>query len=136
MALTATATKSTRKAVMKLLNMHQPVVISVTPSKPNIVYRLQEKGKSMEETLAPLICKLQQQKIKQDHKMIIFCKRYEECSRMYWVFKTALKGGFTQPNGAPDLARFRVVVDMYTKCIEMTVKKSIISSFCTQSSPL
>ena len=133
MALTATATKSTRKAVIKLLNMHQPVVISVTPSKPNIVYCLQEKGKSMEETLAPLICKLQQQRIKQDHKMIIFCKRYEVCSRMYWVFKTALTGVFTQPNGAPDLAWFRVV-DMYTKCMEVTI--NIISSFCTQSSPL
>ena len=116
--------------------MHQPVVISVTPNKLNIVYHLQEKGKSMEETLAPLICKLQQQKkIKQDHKMIVFCKQYEECSRMYWVFKTALKGGFTQPNGAPDLAWFKVV-DMYTKCTEMSVKESIISLFCTQLSLL
>ena len=75
--------------------------------------------------------------------MIIFCKRYEECSRMYWVFKKALKGGFTQPNGAPDLAQFRVV-DMYTKCIEMTVKKihyfiilhtveSIMSGYCNHN---
>lgn len=115
--------------------MHKPVIISITPNKPNIVYRLQGKDETMEETLAPLISKLQSQEIRQDHKVIIFCKRYSECSKMYCMFKAALRGGFTQPEGAPDLARFRVV-DMYTKCTETSVKESIVSSFCSQSSPL
>ena len=95
LALTATATKPTRKAVIKRLNMQKPVIISVTPNKPNIVYRLQDKDSSMKESLAPLIYQLQQQGIRTDQKIIIFCKRYNECSRMYWVFKTALHNWFT-----------------------------------------
>ena len=114
LALTATATKPTRKAVIKRLNMQKPVIISVTPNKPNIVYRLQDKDSSM-ESLAPLTHQLQRQEIQTDQKIIIFCKQYE-CSRMYWMYKTALHNSFTQPEGAPDLARFRVV-DMYTKCV-------------------
>jgi len=63
LALTATATKPTRKAVIKRLNMQKPVIISVTPNKPNMVYRLQEKDSSMKDSLAPLIRQLQRQEI-------------------------------------------------------------------------
>jgi len=95
LALTATATKPTRKAVIKRLNMQKPVIISVTPNKPNIVYGLQDKDSSVKESLAPLIHQLQQQGIRTDQKIIIFCKQYDECSRMYWMFKTALHNWFT-----------------------------------------
>ena len=40
MALTATATKRTRQAVIKLLKMVHPKVVSVSPNKPNIKYIL------------------------------------------------------------------------------------------------
>jgi len=96
--------------------MQKPVIISVTPNKPNIVYGLQDKDSSVKESLAPLIHQLQRQETQTDQKIIIFCKQYDECSRMYWMYKTAPHNRFTQPEGAPDLARFRVV-DMYTKCV-------------------
>ena len=37
--------------------------------------------------------------------------------------------------GAPDLARFRTV-DMFCKCTDVSVKESIISSFCDPTSLL
>jgi ATP-dependent DNA helicase RecQ len=49
MALTATASLSTRKEVMKLLGMLKPVTIVKSPDKPNIVYRVAYKNEEMEE---------------------------------------------------------------------------------------
>ena len=43
MALTATATKSTRKDICKSLGMIRPVLILLSPEKDNIIYQVTEK---------------------------------------------------------------------------------------------
>ena len=43
MALTATATLSTRKYIIKNLSMQNPVVVYMTPAKDNIAYYVVEK---------------------------------------------------------------------------------------------
>lgn len=40
MALTATATKTTRREVCKVLGMIKPSVVAVSPNKPNIKYEV------------------------------------------------------------------------------------------------
>lgn len=55
MALTATATKSTRKEICKSLGMIRPVLILLSPEKNNIIYKVSEKIEGFEETFAPLV---------------------------------------------------------------------------------
>ena len=69
-------------------------------------------------------------------KHIIFCRRFEECSEFYSLFKLRLGDKFMNPPGAPVLlSKFRVV-DMYTSCTQETVKENIVKSFCSASSCL
>ena len=55
MALTATATKLTRCDVSKILGMVCPVVVSVSPNKPNIKYMVNGNPGTLEETFAPMV---------------------------------------------------------------------------------
>ena len=50
LALTATATKSTRKVVIKLLNMKNLSIISISPNKDNVIYTVSKKS-CMEDVL-------------------------------------------------------------------------------------
>ena len=54
MALTATATVSTRKEIIKSLDMQNPVVVSVSPMKENIYYCVSKKMKVSESFLPNL----------------------------------------------------------------------------------
>lgn len=42
-------------------------------------------------------------------RVIIFCKRYDECSTMYRLFKSYLGEQFVVPRGAPDVTKYRLV---------------------------
>ena len=57
LALTATATKSICDDVSKILGMRNPLVVAVTPCKPNLIYYVR-KNKRMEEALSTIVDKL------------------------------------------------------------------------------
>ena len=76
MALTATATVSTRKEIIKSLDMQNPVVVSVSPMKENIYYCVSKKMK-VNESFHPICEKLASQRAATD-RMIIFCRTYDE----------------------------------------------------------
>ncbi len=63
----------------------------------------------------------------------MYCRRYEHCANLYLFFKDQLGAEFTEPPGAPDLPRFRLV-DMYVSCTEQVVKDKIIKGFTEESS--
>ena len=65
-------------------------------------------------------------------RIIIFCKTYIDVASIYRYFKTSMKENFTEPNGAPDLSRYRLV-EMYTRCTQQYVKDTIIEKFTTSS---
>ena len=73
MALTATATKQSRRDICKVLGMKNPVVVSVTPNKPNIKYEVIQRCGTLEETLAPLVEELRRQRRLMD-RVLIFCQ--------------------------------------------------------------
>ena len=131
MALTATATVSTRKDIIKSLDMQNPVVVSVSPMKENIYYCVSKKVK-VNESFLPICEKLASQRAATD-RMIIFCRTYDEVTSIYYYFKQQLGKRFTEPPGAPDLTQFRLV-DMYTHCTHQTVKDKILSLFTSPSS--
>ena len=109
MALTATATKTTRNRIIAILGMLSPKVVSVSPEKSNITYWVRQKS-SVEEVFTPIADKLKHKRANMP-RVIIFCKRCEECAMLYQFFLSNLQE-FTEPVGAPNLSRYRLV-DMY-----------------------
>ena len=133
MALTATATKTTRNRIIAILGMLSPKVVSVSPEKSNITYWVRQKS-SVEEVFTPIADKLKHKRANMP-RVIIFCKRCEECAMLYQFFLSNLQEEFTEPVGAPNLSRYRLV-DMYMSATDESVKRTIVESFCKVDSPL
>ena len=133
MALTATASKSTREKVSQMLSLRTATLVYVPPVKPNMIYYVKFKS---DTTIERLVHGLSDRLINLKEttpKILVFCRRFQECSTMYQLFKQFLGREFTHPIGAPDLAKFRVV-DMYTGgCTKPEIKASIIKSFCASA---
>ena len=130
MALTATATNTTRAAVTKSLDMQKPTLISVPPVKENIVYAVAEKS-SLSRAFVPLAKQLAEKRTDMG-RTLIFCRTYDEVTATYHFFKQSLGAAFTEPPGAPDLDRFRLV-DMFSHCTHESVKSTIMTQFTTKS---
>ena len=71
MALTATATKSTRRDVTKILGMVHPVVVAVSPNKPNIKYVVKGNPGTLEETFAPLVEEVRRRRTSMDRTIVL-----------------------------------------------------------------
>lgn len=130
LALTATATSTLRLRVCNILSMYKPLVIAVSPCKKNVVYTVSQFT-SIEETFQPLLHCLKEKRVDMQ-RIIIYCRRYDDCSKLYMYFKYGLQSSFTEPRGAPDLSRFRLV-EMFSSCTDEEVKCQIIKSFSSQS---
>ena len=128
MALTATATQQTRSKIITKLCMEHPFIMSISPHKKNIVYIVGNKT-SVEEFVNDLASSLRVLR-KEMPKTVVFCWRYEECSKMYRLFRHYLGDNFTEPPGISHRIASVRLVDMYTKCQEKDVKEEIIQSFC------
>ena len=130
MALTATASKATRRVVIRTLGMTKSVTISICPEK-NTVYYVNEKNGEVEEVFQYLVEELQSNRTETD-KTIIFCRTYKDCSNLYLFFKDSLKEKITDPVGYPNISQFRLV-DMYTACNTSGIKNSILRSLPIQT---
>lgn len=130
LAMTATATKSLRLKVSEVIGLVNPLVIAVSPCKANIVYAV-SGFTSISATFAPILEELKKRRTTLP-RMIVYCRRYDDCSKLYRYFRNGLGGGFTEPVDAPDLSRFRLV-EMFTACTDNEVKSQIIMSFRTDS---
>ena len=126
MALTATATRTTRQQICRRLGMVKPHIVTESPNRQNIHYAVQVAG-NIEETFAPLIEEIRRKRTAMD-KVIIFCRTYDESSRIYLFMRNWLSMFGVQPIGAPDLAQFRLV-DLFTACTHKDVKNSILANF-------
>ena len=127
MALTATATISTRRTVIKRLNMKHPIIISITPDKPNILYSVLQKGEMV--AVVKTIGDQVRRKGIAANKAIIYCRYHREDADFYELFKKQFEEHFTSPPGFANIAKYRLV-DMYTSVTVDTVKRQIVKSFC------
>lgn len=134
MALTATATTKTRISVQTVLCMSHPNVIYLPPTKSNIYYTVLKKPEKIVDVLQKIAFDLSRIG-KEYQKTIVYCRYYKEVTEMYEVFVKLLKEKFTNPPGAPNLSKYRLV-DMYTKCTENSVKEKIVTSFVDSNSNL
>ena len=134
MALTATATVQTRKAICKTLGMVAPILVVESPNKPHIKYSIVLNPGTLEETFAPLVEELRHCRQLTD-RVIVFCRTYDSCSLIYLFTRSRLGKELTEPVGAPDLAMFRLV-DMFTSCTRPDVKDTVLKSFSRTDSHL
>ena len=133
LALTATATSQLRLKVTQMLGLKDKCVVSLSPCKANILYAV-NKFQSIPETFQPMLdqLSLRRQNFPQS---IIYCRRYKDCADLYYFFRDSLGPDFTEPRGAPDHPRFRLV-DMYMSCTEERVKEEIVQIFTKETSGL
>ena len=129
-ALTATATKSLRSRVSSIIGMNDPTVIAVSPCKKNIMYSM-STFISIRETFGPILEAIRRLRVFMP-RIIIYCRRYEECSNLYIFFKNGLAEKFLEPSDAPDKSEFRLV-EMFTRITDEEVKEQIIKSFGSNS---
>lgn len=106
LALTATASKSTFNVVVKRLAMVDPVVIRISPDRPNIFFTVQP-FKKLQEFSDEIANWLQREK-NLAPKTVIFCQSFTSCFQLYASLKNKLKKDFTYPSGYPDLHSFRL----------------------------
>lgn len=126
MALTATATKSLRLDVTRILGMKDPTLIATSPSRSNIKYVVQlcaTTGEALDATLEGLASHGEKHP-----RTIIYCRKQKECGEVYLYCRRKLKENFTFPPDAPDLPQYRLV-DMFHRSTEASLKESIINSF-------
>ena len=134
MALTATATTALCHDICHILGMVNPIVIEVSPNKPN-VYLACDSFTSLIETFGPIAECLKAHHIKFG-KTIVFCKKRLMCTQIYSFFVYFLHNEFTEPPGKNiDIPEHRLV-DMYTSGTHSDVKKNILTSFKQPGAPL
>lgn len=126
MAMTATATGSSRMKIIHSLRLKDPSLIYVSPHKKNIIYSVCPKP-STEEVISSLACTLKNLRTSMP-KTIIFCRRYMKCATIYDLFQQYLCEDFTDPPNAPNLVKYRLV-GMYIKSTEPTIKEDIATAF-------
>lgn len=133
MALTATATNTTRRCIVRSLDMKKPCIIYVPPVKGNIYYAVTEEPEGgIREAFQPIVDYLISDR--NMGRMIIFCKTYADVINIHDYLKRKLGQFFTEPKGSADYVCYRVV-DMYTHSTHESIKSKIIEQF-TQVSPL
>lgn len=113
--------------------MKDPAVVCISPDKGNISYNIKTRV-TIEEAFAPVVRKLKNERAKMQ-RVIVFCRKYDDCSALYYYFEAMLGAEFTEPIAAPNLPRFRLV-DMYTSVTQKEVQESILKSFSSSNAPL
>ena len=135
MALTATATSSTGKDIIKTLCMVDEKLIYLPPTKTNICYFVATKPDKQSEILIPIVQELIQ-KNKNTEKKIIYYRYLNEVADIYERLKLLLGDKLTFPTCAPSyLQKFRLV-DTFTSCTENSLKYKIVQSFVDSHSNL
>ncbi len=134
MALTATATKTTRKAICNVLGMHKPFIVSESPNKPNIKYIVHKRPGTLEETFSVIAEQLLQQRTAMD-RVLVFCRTFDDVSHLYLFMKDRMAEQSTEPPGAPDHPKYRLF-DMFSSCTHPDVKPLIINEFTKEKSTL
>ena len=113
--------------------MKDPAVTATSPDIANLSFCVKERG-TIEDTFGTVIDKLRVKRSAMQ-RVMIFCRKYEHCADLYDYFHCSLGHECTEPVGAPNRARFRLV-DMYSSVTQKEVQESIIKSFSCSKAPL
>lgn len=96
MAITATATQKTKKAIINVLRLQQFKEITQSPNKSNIAFavRYMDKKLSLLDHFQWLIRKLKEKESNATGRVIIYCQTVKQCSTLYSLFVQELGRDF------------------------------------------
>ena len=129
MALTATATRSTREAIQKSLCMTNCCVISKLPNKLNIKYSIKTKPEDPADILMGIVKDVAEHGIAAD-KCVVFCPTYSDCNDIFQALVYKL--------GECDCLFIddSMVCNIFTGSGDLEVKDDILTQFTTPDGPL
>ena len=130
MALTATATKTVRYSVSKIIGMRNPFVLAIPPCKSNIMYSV-GAFVSVEATFKPIAERLKSERTNMP-RTIIYGRTFNICADIFMYFKTELGESITEPLDAPDISIFRLV-NVFTSVTDQHQKENIVDLFTKES---
>ncbi len=93
--LTATSTQNTYETISEKLALQNPKLIVKSPERTNIFYRVVQPVKVIE-----LATKLGEELIEKRVKFpktVIFCRKYQDCSNLYFSLRETLESELTEP---------------------------------------
>ena len=126
MALTATATRATFEVVKERLSLIDPVVVGVSPNRPNIFLSVVPAIKL--ESLAENICSALKKERIHYPKTVVFCRSYQDCMNLYLAIIEQLDKDKIEPPGYPNFLEYRLVT-MFTRASTSHMKKMVLSLF-------
>jgi ATP-dependent DNA helicase RecQ len=129
LALTATAKASTRRTVIKSLNMQCCHIVCRIPNRTNIKYSMFPKPDDAMTVFSPMLTRLCQKGIDSE-RCIVFCRTYEDVKNLFEKAVLYLYDQNALFVGDPDLPRTkRRVCDKYDARTAPNIQRSIIESF-------
>ena len=130
MALTATATKETLEVVKSRLSLVNPVLIGLSPNRPNIKLYV-KKCKDLQLFCQQLSDDLKKKRLNHP-KTVVFCRNYEDCANLYGHLVEHMGEDKTEPPGYPNLLKHRMFI-MYTRASTDSMKEKVMTAFCSDS---
>ena len=133
MALTATATLNTFHVIKQKLSLDEPVLLSISPVRDNITYRVAPKLDI--NSFCSTICADLKSKRKTYPKSVIFVRTYSDCCTLYLAIRKIMGQVILEPLDAPELSEF-LLVDVFTSVSTPGKKEEMICSFKAENSTL
>lgn len=133
MALTATVTHATFKIIKQRLSLIDPVVVAVSPNRPNIFLSVVPAMKL--ESLVENICNALKRERVNYPKTVVFCRSYQDCINLYAAIIKHLGEEKTEPPGYPNFLEYRLVT-MFTRASTSPMKELVMSLFRNTKSVL
>lgn len=131
-ALTATATASTRKTITEVLMMENAHVVYENPGKMNIAYSVHymEKDKSVEDYFQWLAEEIKELKNKAT-RTIIYCQTIKQCGLIYSTIRGMLGNElYADSTKSPQ----NVVLEMLHSCSPEKNKEAVLNAFQKEDS--
>ena len=131
-ALTATATASTRKTITEVLMMENAHVVYVNPGKMNIAYSVhyKEKEKSVEDYFQWLAAEIKELKSKAP-RTIIYCQTIKQCALIYSTIRGMLGNELLADSSTSPR---NVVLEMLHSCSPEKNKEAVLNAFQREDS--
>ena len=127
MALTVTATKETLEVVKSHLSLVSPVLVGMSPNRPNIKLYVKE-CKGLKLFSQQLSDELKKRRLNHPKTVVTM----KDCSSLYANLVELMGEAKTEPPGYPNLLKHRMLT-MYTRASTDSMKEKVMTEFCSDS---
>lgn len=127
LAVTATATKETKNAIVDILRMKDPFEISESPEKPNVTYVVETipKEASLQQCFSWLVDEVKVKGVDSE-RTIIYCQTINQCGRIHSTLKAMIGDSFFIGTIGD---RRNVGLEMLHSCSPSANKEAVLRSF-------